>query len=112
MDFLLLCYPYEYHPLKDGNIRILELFPGAPTDLISCSLVETPIEDAGNFEAVSYTWGTEDPSCPIQIDGGSFQIRPSLEAALVEFRAGCNDIRRLWIDAICIYLDRHQTECR
>jgi hypothetical protein len=87
--------PYEYRPLKESEIRILELFPGFRMEPISCRLVETPVGDAGDFEAVSYTRGTEEPNCSIQIKGRSFFVRQNLEAALVEFRAGCLDRMQL-----------------
>jgi hypothetical protein len=82
---------YKYGRLKEGEIRILELFPGARKEPVSFRLIHVPLEDAGNFEAVSYTWGIEEPTCPIQIDGGSLLVRPNLEAALIEFRAGSGD---------------------
>ncbi len=84
-------WPYRYYPLEEGHIRILELLPGARTDPISCRLIETPMADARDFEAISYTWGTEEPICTIQINGGSFLLRPNLEAALVELRAGIDE---------------------
>jgi hypothetical protein len=84
--------PYQYRELEEGQIRILELFPGARTDPLRCRLVHVSTGDPGDFEAVSYTWGTEEPTCPIQVDGQSHLIRPNLEAALIEFRAQCHEI--------------------
>jgi hypothetical protein len=82
---------YQYRKLEAGEIRILELFPGARSDPLCCKLIHIPVREALNFEAVSYTWGTEEPTSPIQIDGGRFFVRPNLEAALIELRTGCED---------------------
>lgn len=64
------------------------------------SLVEAQPE----FEALSYTWGTEPPSKFLIIEGTTrtkFAVRPNLLGALKHFRYP-EKTRTLWIDAICI----------
>ena len=63
-------------------------------------LRHVPVDDFPEYEAVSYTWGSEKPVCKIRVDEGGFWVAPNLEAALVQFRARA--IRPLWIDAICL----------
>jgi hypothetical protein len=92
---------FVYSPLAAGEIRVIELEPCADTSApIFCRLRHVPLDDFPEYEAVSYTWGSEKPVCKIRVDEGGFWVAPNLEAALVQF--GARAIRTLWIDAICI----------
>lgn len=58
------------------------------------------------FEALSYAWGTDEPSDFLHIGSKganheSMPIRPNLAAALYQLRRRDN-IRILWVDAVCI----------
>ncbi|KUJ12782.1 heterokaryon incompatibility, partial [Mollisia scopiformis] len=54
-----------------------------------------------DYEAVSYTWGTESHNRPITIDEKRFYVSPTLKQALKQFHNAAG-LRCLWIDAICI----------
>jgi hypothetical protein len=71
---------------KEREIRLLEIIPGKPTDLISCRLIHVPLDNPGEYEALSYTWGNESQDQMIDIDGASLHVSPTLENALQELR--------------------------
>jgi hypothetical protein len=105
--------PYEYRPLKENEIRLLELIPGEESDstkpsLITCRLSHYALDKLPPFETLSYCWGTSRSNRTILIDGKRLHIKPNLEAVLREFRrphhlsGDDQEHRTLWIDAICI----------
>lgn len=77
---------YEYRPLLDNEIRILELLPGSNSDSISCRLIHTSLDGSPNYEAVSYTWGSEPHDHFIYIDGKEKQVTHTVTNMLREFR--------------------------
>jgi hypothetical protein len=56
------------------------------------------------YEALSYTWGSEDSQNAILLDGKTFLVRDNLWEALIRLRMR-DEERVLWIDAICINQD-------
>jgi hypothetical protein len=94
---------YHYWTLqKHGWFRLLIVEPSSdPQYRISCSLIHQPIKETQDFEALSYTWGTDKPIAPIIIDGGVLFIRYNLYWALRSLRLPTKR-RILWIDALCI----------
>lgn len=54
------------------------------------------------YEALSYTWGDQQPSKQIICNGVSLPVTENLFNALVELRRAQNKPRFLWADAICI----------
>ncbi|KPI42652.1 uncharacterized protein AB675_1759 [Cyphellophora attinorum] len=56
-----------------------------------------------HFYALSYEWGTDQPSHALNIDGKTFPIRKNLKLFLDRIHSSTHAfIRPLWIDAICI----------
>ena len=98
-------FDYSYSPLSDytQRFRLLRLFPRSRNAAIQAKLYER--HEVNEYEALSYTWGQEDASASIALRARGclyrFQIRPNLESALKHLRY-TNDVRDLWIDAICI----------
>jgi hypothetical protein len=85
-----------------GWFRLLILEPSPdPQYRISCSLLHRPIKETRDFEALSYTWGTDKAMAPILIDGGVLFVRFNLFYALRSLRFPTKR-RILWIDALCI----------
>ncbi|KAE8446243.1 hypothetical protein EG329_012329 [Mollisiaceae sp. DMI_Dod_QoI] len=78
--------PYKYKPLKKGHIRLIEIIPAEQNEIVSARLIHVPLNDPGNYEALSYTWGTETPDRLINIDDGSIYVSPNLESALKQLR--------------------------
>lgn len=71
------------------------------------------LSEKPEYDAISYVWGTDEPSQEIFIDGQKVMIRTNLHSALLRFRrsperndsqeaSGRNLQRRLWADALCI----------
>ena len=97
---LLSDTPYHYIPLNPGEVRILELLPGSETAVVSIIIRHVLINEFHDFEALSYTWGVDQPDRVVRINGKTHSVTPNLEAALKELRT--DERRSLWIDAICI----------
>ena len=92
---------YQYLPLPSTDaIRLLYLQPGTFPAPIQCHLVPYIIDDAPQFEALSYTWG-RDVRHTIGCDDGELSIQESLWLALQRLRDS-DAVRVIWIDAICI----------
>jgi Heterokaryon incompatibility protein (HET) len=56
------------------------------------------------YEALSYTWGSEDSQNAILLDGKTFLVRDNMWEALIQFRLR-DEEHMLWIDAICVNQD-------
>jgi hypothetical protein len=88
----------------DG-IRLVILEPSIDwRDLVQCRLVHVTFGQMPKYEALPYTWGSEDSQNAILLDGKTFSVRDSLWEALIRLRMP-NEERVLWIDAICINQD-------
>lgn len=93
---------YKYNPLSGPNqIRLLLLNPGRQFDRLSCSLQTASIEDAPDFEALSYVWGKPSSTRSIVCADKTMRIRPNLYTAIWHLRHPDRP-RLLWADAICI----------
>jgi hypothetical protein len=98
--------------------RLVELRPWAGNeehpsygDIICCKIFAVELDDAVQFEALSYTWSASAADIPIVIIDdeesesypklGAIHITPDLYAAPKRLR--CKDKPRLlWIDQLCI----------
>ncbi|KAF5026432.1 hypothetical protein F66182_1497 [Fusarium sp. NRRL 66182] len=93
---------YHYQPLKEqGSIRVLELHPGNPGDIISFGLTEVLLAVHPAFEALSYEWRDKVGSVPVQCDNNQILVTPNCKAAMEHLRLRLRP-RYLWIDAICV----------
>ncbi|KAF2423735.1 heterokaryon incompatibility, partial [Tothia fuscella] len=54
------------------------------------------------YDALSYTWGTEDKTETILCNGVELPITANLFQALRMLRPSAKERRYLWVDAICI----------
>lgn len=104
-----------------NSIRLINLYPGALTDELRCTLMTADLSSTGlQYETLSYVWGKPVFDATIYIDismvaGNNnnnntntesqtvipFHITASLHRALVRLRA-LDAIRTLWVDQICI----------
>jgi hypothetical protein len=94
-----------HHALKPNSdeIRLLRLLPAAWHDPISCDFQVVSLRAGVLFKTLSYVWGTDPPSCSIQLCGDQFGVRPNLFLALRRLRAHAKDgIALVWVDALCI----------
>jgi hypothetical protein len=92
---------YTYHELSDGEIRLLSLHPGEFGSHISSSLKQSNIYEApGNYEALSYVWGTSTNRMEINCDGAQLLVTTNLFQALQRLRSP-SETRILWVDTVC-----------
>lgn len=94
---------YQYEKLPGStSIRLLRLHPGKGHDPIRCDVILADLNACGGqYEALSYVWGTPEGQLRIQIDDAGLEIQPNLHRALMDLRSP-EKSRLLWIDAICI----------
>ena len=100
--------PYQYSPLNESlqEIRVLTLHPGDFSADIQISIHKFALipERPPTYEALSYVWGTTDNQSDIKIGPSGndrIAITRNLAVALPYLRHK-NEIRTLWIDALCI----------
>lgn len=102
-------YHYRYAELNSTlgqEIRIVVLLPGRRTDPLRCDIIHVTLEDVPNFEAVSYTWATEEgddskSEVVYHTNGAKIPVTVNCAAVLCQLRL-LNQKRRLWVDALCI----------
>lgn len=100
--------PYKYKNLdyKLGReIRLVLLLPGNSEDALWCEIIHVNMDDNPEYDAVSYTWATEDGDSRLTkaifcIQGGSVQITMNCDAILRHLRQLGK--QKLWVDAICM----------
>ncbi|KAE9364240.1 HET-domain-containing protein [Stipitochalara longipes BDJ] len=97
---------YDYAPLQHADsIRLLTLHPGEFASPIQVSLNEVRSQDDHMYQALSYTWATEDGDCKrsrqIKCHDMRIWVTRNCELALRYLRKEDSD-RVLWVDAICI----------
>jgi len=94
-------YPQRLLP---RHVRFLKLLPGLESDPIQCELIESELDKALGFEALSYVWGDAKIRQKIECVEGEFSITANLYQALHHLRQP-NSARLIWADAICINQD-------
>lgn len=88
---------------RTQQIRLLHLHPGRLDEDLHCTLkvvdYEAPLE---SYDALSYTWGSEEPAYNVTVNGQhQLKIRKSLYTALRCLRQ-LDVMLTLWVDALCI----------
>ncbi|KAK0710844.1 heterokaryon incompatibility protein-domain-containing protein [Lasiosphaeris hirsuta] len=102
-------YQHLYQPLpKRGSLRTATIHPGTPDDDIVISMQQVKFDDnnAAEFEALSYVWGSPDNPevifvCDKSGNHTTLGVTRNLACALRHVRYA-NRPRTMWIDAICI----------
>ena len=115
-------FDYDSYSLPSAatHIRLIELLPTSPATTsesadhhfsshLSCHLTITPIFEPKAYKAVSYTWGTSERTCSLDISGTKLPITPALDTALRHLRRR-DEPMVLWVDQICI--DQSNRESR
>lgn len=71
-------------------------------DIVTVQRASAPL-----YTAVSYTWGTEDPTETIELNGREFSVRPNLWSCLHYIGKAAQPVswNYIWVDAICIDQD-------
>ncbi|KAG4432042.1 hypothetical protein IFR05_012481 [Cadophora sp. M221] len=91
-----------FEPLEQGQIRLLHIQPGTGPEIICELQVVTLASHAQKYEALSYTWGSQDLEFEVIISKESYPVTSNLHGALKHLRRDDGQARIIWIDAICI----------
>ncbi|KAH6716460.1 heterokaryon incompatibility protein-domain-containing protein [Leptodontidium sp. MPI-SDFR-AT-0119] len=101
--------PYTYSRLPSSrHIRLLQLEDKFETfrqwSILAGQLITVKIDEAPEYDALSYTWGTREQTVPVLIGDRRILVTPNLAVVLQYMRASKEDglKRWLWIDQICI----------
>jgi hypothetical protein len=86
---------------KEGVFRYLALRSGREEDLLACRLHTVHIQDAPQYEAISYVWGSNNLDHPIVCNDTELHITRNLSMVLRRLRHP-HVPRVLWADSICI----------
>lgn len=79
--------PFEYSSeLHSRNIRLIYLEFGTGHDAIRTRLIDTNLDEAPSYVALSYTWGDPGDTCNILCNNQSLTVTRNLHAALWRIR--------------------------
>jgi Heterokaryon incompatibility protein (HET) len=86
----------------DGQFtRIMSLQPGGHEATLSFETRTTSLEEAGEYEALSYTWGSEVPCEDTSCNNSTLTLRPNLASAL---KRGCAKLLQHEIFGLITYV--------
>jgi hypothetical protein len=97
------CPPFTYTGLRPGEIRLLR--PDNHDEIPAWVLETVSLDSATlDFDALSYTWGSQNKTYPITCNGQSMRVHHNLYSALpfLARRMGELTHRPIWVDAVCI----------
>jgi hypothetical protein len=95
---------HKYLPLDYvlDEIRLICLLPAAHhSDPLEALVAYKVLHDETTYHGLSYTWGTEEASCPIYLNNQTFFIRKNLDIFLRAVRFPESRFV-IWVDAVCI----------
>ncbi|KAI1271321.1 heterokaryon incompatibility protein-domain-containing protein [Xylaria sp. FL0933] len=95
---------YQYEPLPNDGIRLLQLSPGPPGSPLYCHLRLTSLKASRRkFDAISYTWGdlTSRNTILCGERHDELKVTDHCHNALLHLRHA-DTPQTIWIDAICI----------
>jgi hypothetical protein len=102
---------YEYKPLDPSRreFRLLHILPeNDPTPErassaapVRCTVTHASLDNAPDYNALSYTWGDASIKVPILVDGIELRATLNLEVGLRHLRRK-DEIVTLWVDSLCI----------
>ncbi|WYZ33937.1 hypothetical protein EsH8_I_000213 [Colletotrichum jinshuiense] len=93
-----------YTPLKDDEIRLVNLHPGPPSSPVTLTTEIVPLRSA-DYTALSYVWGDASDTVAVHVDNHIFHATRNLHSALRHIRLSLDspsDVAPLWIDAVSI----------
>jgi hypothetical protein len=102
---------YEYQPLPDKSIRLLEILQESTPESIKCRLQVHDSAACPEYVALSYTWEPCHPQQQILVDGKNVIIGHNLACYLKTVVVKCQKDQKAslqWIDQICI--DQHSNQ--
>jgi hypothetical protein len=91
-----------YPPLlSNKSFRLIQLYPGSELDTISVHLLQSELQSAPVYDAISYVWGDSSRTVTINCDSQPLEITTNLHWALWRIRDP-HVAQFVWADAICI----------
>jgi hypothetical protein len=82
-----------------NEIRLLTIINN-DTSPLTCTLEHVSLSTSPSYKALSYSWGSQNATKPVIINGSTIAVTTNLETALRQFRSEGHGW--LWIDALCI----------
>lgn len=107
---------YQYSPLAPQQLRLLRPICSLDPDDLRFEIRHVSRGAAQRYTAVSYTWGDQEPTKMIRLNGKLFHVRPNLLSCLYYISKARQKAELgwdwIWVDAICINQqdDREKTE--
>jgi hypothetical protein len=105
-DHFTFSREFQYKPLNPltKEIRLIAIESSKDPDKeVRCKMFHRRLEDAGEYIALSYTWGDPSQRCSIWVNGRRVDVTRNLEQALRQLRKFPNpDGLPFWADAVCI----------
>lgn len=96
-------YHYTFLDPTTHDIRLIVLLPSkAESAQIECLVTQVSLDDTPDYEALSYTWGSQNEEIgTVSVESKPFPITSNLEDALRHLRLE-EEPRTLWVDALSI----------
>jgi hypothetical protein len=96
-------YTYSHIDSAANEIRLLTILPGEFREYIRTTVSTATLspENIPQYEALSYTWGSEEAQTEVFIGTDILNLRHNLNEALLHLRYQ-DKSRVFWIDAICV----------
>lgn len=97
-------FQYRQLAVEEHEIRLLRIPPTSASgdlDGVNFALFHVSLDVVTSFQALSYTWGAQDPPSNIRVNGRTLHITPNLAAALKNLQRKDEECT-CWVDSICI----------
>lgn len=103
-------FQYDRLNWATNEIRLIEILPQdkqSEDGAVACTITSISLDEKPRYVGLSYAWEGTATTSPLVLNGKSFHITTSLDAALRQIRslqATTGDFRsqRFWVDALCI----------
>ncbi|KIM97021.1 hypothetical protein OIDMADRAFT_131139, partial [Oidiodendron maius Zn] len=93
---------YQQLSTEKREIRLLTVERASSTSLpLQCSIHKTSLNNCEKYVALSYTWGDENDTVPLQLQGQTLHVTRNLESALRNISQMAKKLV-IWADALCI----------
>lgn len=99
---------YQFKPLDDGCIRLIEILPERKT-AIRCRIIHVSLDKLPPYVAISYAWGDAGDTRKIEVEDCLVPVSVSLHGALQALRQRGESVL-VWVDALSI--DQQNSEER
>ncbi|PPJ56649.1 hypothetical protein CBER1_01838 [Cercospora berteroae] len=93
---------YEFQPCSESEIRLVTIEPAPDYDSdIHCLITHHSREDQARYDAISYSWGSDNSHSTIFCNDRQLNVTKSCELAIKALRHS-SEPKMIWIDAVCI----------